>query len=275
MVKLIAVDMDGTFLSSKKEYDRERFQAIFQELKNRDIKFVVASGNQYAQLASFFPDIKDEITFVAENGVLVIEEGKLVRESHFETETVQNIICFIRANEPDVQIILSGIKSAYVESKVPTYFMDVAVFYCHALTVVEELLSIDLESDKFVKFALSVPDDRTEEIAELISQEFAGKARAVSSGRGFVDIIIPGKDKSDGLQFLAKKWQIETSEMMAFGDGNNDLEMLKLVEHSYAMANGAETVKETAKYAALSNNESGVLAVIEEFLANNYGVLYD
>lgn len=54
-IKMIAVDMDGTFLDDQKEYNRERFEKIFRQLQEKGIKFVVASGNQYFQLKSFFP----------------------------------------------------------------------------------------------------------------------------------------------------------------------------------------------------------------------------
>ncbi|MBF4687526.1 HAD hydrolase family protein, partial [Cronobacter sakazakii] len=67
-IQLIAVDMDGTFLNDNKQYDKERFTTQYAALKQQGIKFVVASGNQYYQLISFFPEIKDEIAFVAENG---------------------------------------------------------------------------------------------------------------------------------------------------------------------------------------------------------------
>ncbi len=46
-IKLIAVDMDGTFLSDQKTYNRERFMAQYQQMKAQGIRFVVASGNQY------------------------------------------------------------------------------------------------------------------------------------------------------------------------------------------------------------------------------------
>lgn len=52
-IKLIAVDMDGTFLSDQKSYNRERFMAQYQQMKAQGIRFVVASGNQYYQLISF------------------------------------------------------------------------------------------------------------------------------------------------------------------------------------------------------------------------------
>lgn len=60
-IKLIAVDMDGTFLSDQKTYNRERFMAQYQQMKAQGIRFVVASGNQYYQLISFFPEIDPDI----------------------------------------------------------------------------------------------------------------------------------------------------------------------------------------------------------------------
>ena len=56
MIKLIAVDMDGTFLRDDKTYDREKFARIYQELEKKDIKFTIASGNQYHQITTFFKD---------------------------------------------------------------------------------------------------------------------------------------------------------------------------------------------------------------------------
>lgn len=52
-IKLIAVDMDGTFLSDAKTYNRPRFLAQYQRMREQNIRFVVASGNQYYQLISF------------------------------------------------------------------------------------------------------------------------------------------------------------------------------------------------------------------------------
>ena len=75
-VKVIVTDMDGTFLNDAKTYDRARFLAQFAQLQQRGIEFVVASGNQYYQLISFFPEIREQISFVAENGALVFAHGK-------------------------------------------------------------------------------------------------------------------------------------------------------------------------------------------------------
>jgi hydroxymethylpyrimidine pyrophosphatase-like HAD family hydrolase len=64
--------MDGTFLDDSMGYDRARFAAIREHLDALDIRFVVASGNQYHQLRWFFPDHPD-VMFVAENGALIAD----------------------------------------------------------------------------------------------------------------------------------------------------------------------------------------------------------
>ncbi len=96
-IKLIAVDMDGTFLSDQKTYNRERFMAQYQQMKAQGIRFVVASGNQYYQLISFFPEIANEIAFVAENGGWVVSEGKDV----FNGEVVEGCVCYCRGTFAD------------------------------------------------------------------------------------------------------------------------------------------------------------------------------
>ena len=91
-VKVIVTDMDGTFLDDAKQYDRDRFQAQFEQLKARDIEFVVASGNQYYQLISFFPELKDQISFVAENGALVFDHGEQIFHGELTRHESQIVI---------------------------------------------------------------------------------------------------------------------------------------------------------------------------------------
>ena len=70
MIRAIAVDMDGTFLDTNKEYDKARFEIIYQELKRRHIEFIAASGNQYAKLKSIFGE--RDMYFISENGAVTV-----------------------------------------------------------------------------------------------------------------------------------------------------------------------------------------------------------
>ena len=73
MLQLVAVDMDGTFLRSDQDYDRARFAKVHQMLTDHGVRFVVASGNQYYQLKSFF-EAYPETIYVAENGAYIRDE---------------------------------------------------------------------------------------------------------------------------------------------------------------------------------------------------------
>ena len=114
-----------------------------------------------------------------------------------------------------------------------------------------------------------VPKERTEELRQQINRDYAGKLAAVSSGYGNLDIIVAGMDKAAGLRRYLADHRLTPAELMAFGDGQNDLTMLELAGESYAMANGIEAVKAVAKHQALSNDENGVLVAIENYLAQN------
>lgn len=74
-------------------------------------------------------------------------------------------------------------------------------------------------------------------------------------------------NKGRALEWLLNRWNLKPDQLIAFGDANNDLEMLALTKNSYAMASSSPTLIETAKYRAPSNNDSGVLEVLEKELS--------
>ena len=91
-VKLIAVDMDGTFLDSRSDYNRARFAAQYVELQRRGIKFVVASGNQYYQLKTFFDALDPDIAYVAENGAYVVDKQQELYCAHMPAEQTAQVL---------------------------------------------------------------------------------------------------------------------------------------------------------------------------------------
>ena len=71
-IKVIATDMDGTFLDDKGSYDKERFSQILDAMDARDMHFVVASGNSMSRLKPMFAETVDRLHFVAVNGCQVV-----------------------------------------------------------------------------------------------------------------------------------------------------------------------------------------------------------
>ena len=261
-IKLIAVDMDGTFLSETGNYDRERFKKQYRKMKKNGIRFVVASGNQYYQLHSFFPEFADELTYVAENGAYIISEGIELFAAEIprkETEAIIDKISEMSA----VNMVVCGKKSAYVKMETSDDFFNYANRYYHKLLRTADIKSID---DQIFKFALNCPVEIVEEVQRELDNLIGHILTPTASGHGDIDLILPGINKAHGLTILQEKWGISKDEILAFGDSGNDIEMLAHAYYSYAMENGNEEVKKTARFTAPSNNKNGVLEIIDKYI---------
>ena len=114
-IKLVAVDIDGTFIRSNYTYDVPCFECLLARMQEAGCNFVVASGNQYWQLRDHFPGHEDELCFVAENGAYVMDRGELVYLRTMPDETVSAVIDVCRAHADEVWDVLCGMEGAYCE----------------------------------------------------------------------------------------------------------------------------------------------------------------
>lgn len=261
MIKLIAVDMDGTFLDSDKEYNRERFMKLYSRIKEHGIKFVVASGNQYYQLRSFFEEIRHEIGFAAENGSLVIDQNEEIYCAEIPKEDVTFIMEQLKKYD-DIRYTLSGRKSAYLFRKDADLY-DEAIKYYYRLEFIDSLDDID---DKIFKFALRLPAEIIPEVLAELNPAIAHVAKGQHVAYDAIDINPLGGNKAVGLTKLQEIYDIKPEEIMAFGDSGNDLEMLQHAGHGYAMENAAPEIKAATTLRAPHNDSEGVLEIIETYL---------
>ncbi len=262
-MRLVAVDMDGTFLDDSMGYDRARFAALHEQLAALGVRFVVASGNQYHQLRSFFPDHPDTL-FVAENGAVIADWSG----GELRVQTIPSDVAVItwRTLEkwPDVHVIVCGRHAAYVRDDADPETVALTRLYYHRL---EAVRSFDDITDDVVKFALICPPRSTEEILAVLADELpADKIVPTSSGHGSIDLIARGVNKGSALIWLGQHLDIPTDAMIAFGDGGNDVEMLRTVGLGVAMAHAPEPVRAHADDISATNNDSGVLAYLERAL---------
>ena len=263
-IKLVAVDIDGTFVRSNYTYDIPRFKRILSHMKAAGCNFVVASGNQYYQLRDLFPGYYDELSFVAENGAFVKDRKKLIFTANMPKETVDFVID-VCSEYPEILNVLCGLESAYCQrGMVSQEFFELTSIYYHRLKWVDNLKSV---KDQILKFAPTVLEEKTYFYYDLFCERLKGKVEPTTSGRGSIDLIVPGCHKASGLKRLVERWGISPEQCAAFGDGGNDIEMLNYCGHSYAMENAPENVKNAAKYVCPSNEADGVLVTLEKMFA--------
>ncbi|CDI63524.1 Cof family protein [Lactobacillus helveticus CIRM-BIA 103] len=90
--------------------------------------------------------------------------------------------------------------------------------------------------------------------------------RGTSSDNMTIDLVHKGINKAKGVADMLKHYGIAQKDLIAFGDGENDIGMLEACGYSYAMKNANEKTKAVAKYEAPSNDDNGVLQVLAKYL---------
>lgn len=265
-IKLIATDMDGTFLNDQSDYDHPRFQRLLTKLQENNVRFVVASGNQYPHLPQYFTGLTGEITYLAEDGAHIVLDEQTISEDVIPQSLLGDFLRWTRTQPLFKQawILLSGRKAAWTEMLATSKRFKQSSYFYGNLTHVMDLTEV---TDAIYKVDITWPSFDVSAQERLVNQAFAGKLRATSSGLGGIDVILPHVNKAYGLAKLQEQWQISYAETLAFGDSGNDLEMLQQAKYGYVMKNAPESVKQQVNLITpLTNNDSGVLAVIEDFL---------
>lgn len=264
-IKLVAADIDGTFVHSDYTYDIPRFKRVLCRMKQAGCRFVVASGNQYYQLKDLFPGYDEELSFVAENGAFVKDGKELIFTADMPREAVDSVIDLCR-EYPEISNVLCGVDSAYCQrGTVSQEFFELTKIYYHRLKRVEDLKKVE---DQILKFAPTVPEEKTYFYYDLFLKKLKGRVEPTTSGHGSIDLIVPGCHKASGLKRLVERWGLSPDQCAAFGDGGNDMEMLRYCGYSYAMDNAPKEVKDAAKEVCLSNEEDGVLVTLERMFGN-------
>ena len=259
--KLITTDMDGTFLNDHMDYDRERFAALHQQMVAKGFRFVVASGNQYFQLKSFFSDFPDTI-YLSENGALVRDLEQIYFKSTFTMDETLRIIDVL-VDLPAVEWTACGVKSAYVLRTASASYIEDTQRYYHRLQMIDSVAEID---DEILKFSTHCPSNETQSYLATYTRLLKGVAVPTSSGHGDIDIIQPGIHKARGIAELGAILDVPATAIVSFGNGGNDIEMLAYAGDGVAVANADEDVLTAANHVTADNNAQGVLTYIEKLL---------
>ena len=269
-IKLIATDMDGTLLDPKGQVDLPRLEKILDQLEERGIRFVIATGNEIHRVKQLLGHLTERVVLIVANGARIFEGNQLLQAQTWDDDMVNRALEFFKGRECQDQFVVTSMNGGFVkEGTVFTQlenFMTpemIELFY-QRMNFVEEL-----ESHLFggvLKMSLVVGEERSDAVLEEINQLFNGHVQAVSSGYGCIDILQSGIHKAWGLQELLKRWDIKAEEIMAFGDSENDVEMLQLAGIAYAMENADDKAKAVATDFAPSNSQAGVYQVLEDWL---------
>lgn len=260
MVKMIAIDLDGTLLDDDKNYDKERFHTLAARLKEKGVRLVIATGNQHVKAKEFFEGLTEDLIFVTDNGSTIHIGEELFYSNTLDKKDFQTFLDQLPDSLMDRMVISTHGYGILSEGPHSEPFMRAANLHYPNQKQVSDLRSIDVP---IIKITLKFEED--EEVDEKqIESTLPDNWSMTSSGFGFYDIISKDISKLTGIQKLQEKFNIDTEDIMAFGDSNNDLELLEALPNSYAMSNGTDKVKNASQYMIGSNNDQAVIDTIED-----------
>ena len=260
MIKLITVDMDGTFLNDDKEMSPE-FDKVFKALKEKGVKFCAASGRQLASLKSVFDKYKDQMLFVAENGAVMEIDGHVIVNATLTRDISDRFLARLKELD-DMRILYCTSDYSYID-RTDDESLENARIYLPKFGIVKDVAHIE---ELPVKISVHSKNGYYNDF-KLLVDEFSDEASICTSGFDWLDIVPKGTNKGTAIAKMQGMLGISPQETMAFGDQMNDFEMINQAYYSYAMDNAIDKIKQIARYTAPSNNEFGVVSVLKDVFA--------
>ncbi|KAJ4957639.1 hypothetical protein NE237_024750 [Protea cynaroides] len=265
----IFCDMDGTLLNSRSQVSQATAKAL-KEAVSRGVKVVIASEKTRAGVihALKMVDLAGKDGVVSEFLPGVFLQGSVVYGRQGREIFRRNLdpnLCreaFLYSWEQKVPLI------AFSQDRCLTLFDHPLVDCCHTvyhepkaevIPSCEHLLTT-AEIQKLIFLDTAEGVDMT--LRPYWSEATKGCAHVVQSIPDMLEIVPPGTSKGSGVRILLDHLGLTTKEVMAIGDGDNDVEMLELAYLGVALSNGSEKTKSVANVVGCSNDEDGVADAI-------------
>ena len=247
MIKLVASDLDGTLLHNGAQELSEETLDLIHKLVQKGIYFVSASGRQYDNQIRLFSKIKDEISYIAENGSVCIHNGEVISRSAIAPDLVKRIVDEVK-KDSRFEILISREDSCFIEPNREAFVNHIVNVMKNTTQIVDDIRTVD---GPVLKIAICSMEEDLQVVSEYLKHLqsiFGSEIKIVTSGNIWIDFIAPGTNKGTALQQLLEKLQIKPEECIAFGDQYNDVEMLQYVKTSYSMTSAAPGISRYSTY---------------------------
>ncbi len=265
--KLIALDLDGTLTNSKKEVSPRNKEAI-RKAAEKGVKIILASGRPIVgvePVADVLDLRKIGGYILAYNGGHIVDCStgeSLIRETIPEEYYAD--ICTLKDRFDGFEILTYSHAGVIATSAADRYVNLEAKINRIPVFQPENLLSA-IEGP-VCKFLAVGEYEKLKEVQTYLKTKYPGKLNVFFSETYFLEIVPPGIEKAASLEKLLRKLGHTREELIACGDGLNDITMISYAGLGAVMENGQDALKERADYITDTNDNDGVAEVIEKFI---------
>lgn len=285
MIKLIAIDLDGTLLNTESQISSENTDAI-RYAQNSGVHVVIATGRAHADVRAICKKAGLVTPVIAANGATTHDENENKIESiPMDRNIALKVLEWLEENEFYYEVLtdqaiyspnqghqLMSIEIDRALSANPEESMDRLLRLAEkqyeqtGIVRIPSYHNIPESAEIYNILALSFDPEKLEKGRAQFRND-KNVAMVISADHNF-EVEHPEASKGNALAKLASRLGVSMKDTMAIGDSFNDVSMLSAVHHSVAMGNANPAIKEIAKEVTLKNTEHGVAYAIEQKLKN-------
>lgn len=266
--KMIVLDIDDTLLTDQHVISQRTKEALLKA-QDMGVKVVLASGRPTFAMHNLAEELllHDYGSYVLSfNGGIITDyqtknnvyECTLTKEQAHELyEISKKHNVFVHTYVENDIITEKGNQYTDIEGQLTgMQIKEVSSFTEHVQNDVVKLLMLE-------------DPEKLAQVEKILQKELEGKISVMRSKPFFLELTNSEVDKGKSLNHLIQILGIRQDEVIAVGDGYNDLPMIKFAGLGVAMGNAPEEIKQQADYVTATNNEDGVAKVVEKFILSN------
>lgn len=261
--RMLALDMDDTLLGHDLQISERTVEAI-RQAKTAGVHVVISSGRMFRAILPYFRQLELTDPAIVYNGAMVCRPDQANPLVHYTIplELARQVAKRIEEFGSQVNVYIDD--WLYVREQTPEVLRYMEKTRVDSTSVGPIATWLQVEPTK-----LLVIHDHREEIEALrglLKAEFGNQLSITQSKPYFIEIMAQGISKGRTLAKLAQQLGVHQREVIAVGDGLNDLEMVQWAGLGVAVANAIPKLHEVADYVTTSCDEEGVVKVIERFI---------
>ncbi len=254
-IKAVFFDIDGTLFSLKTKSITESTQKAIQILRRKGIKVIVATGRSINDLHHIkHLEFDGFLTF--NGGYCMTVDGDVMFRQTIHAEDIKNLVRHSAKSSVSFSLIYED--KVRISNESPEVLelyervnIPVPPLYDHNNPDFDNVLQVNV----FIS-----PDSEDSFMKEIMPNSLSSRWTPL-----FADVNPGGISKQNGVQQFCDHFDIDISETMAFGDGGNDISMLKFVNIGVAMGNASDNVKAAADYVTDSVDDDGIQKALIHF----------
>lgn len=264
--KLIAIDLDGTTLNNQSRLSNRTIVTL-QKLQHAGHHVVIATGRPYRISKDIYQELGLKSPMVNFNGALCHQPFQANWKEYFHKTLEVDLVLELLERREEF-----GIDWISVEGKEDIYssYENIpANFFFPEDTRAKLITSTSVIQEEPTAMNLFMEREKQETIQNLLLQEYGSNRISVRSWGGdmpCLEIVSAGIQKALGVEIVARSYGVSQKDILAFGDEDNDIEMIDYAGHGVVMKNGIEPLKKIADdITAFTNDEDGLAIYLEDY----------